>query len=114
MKIQLSKFEPLARKNLVGLIIAAGLLLVGQYTGASAVASAMQQEHMQAWASRSPDHAGAMAEYKRCEVSGTEVTKRGCAVRAAYGAMAAELEVLAATPQAAVDSIPAPLRWFLN
>jgi hypothetical protein len=113
-KPRLANLEPYARKGLLGTIIAMVLVLIGQYTGASSVASVMQKEHMDAWASRSPAHAAAMAEYLECDRSGPELTKQACVDRAATGDMAIELDEIATTPVGAWKAMPAPLRWFLN
>lgn len=111
---RLARLEPYARNTLLAIIVAAALLLVGQYTGASAVASVLQRDRMEAWASRSPAHAAAMARYLACDKSEQESTKKACVDLVAADGLAAELEQVTATPQAAWEALPRPLRWFLN
>lgn len=113
-RMLLASLERYASNALLGVIVATFVLLVGQYTGASSVASAMQQEHMDSWASHSPAHAAAMAEYLACNREGPELTKKACVERAAIGQLAAELDGVATTPRAAWEAMPLPLRWFLN
>lgn len=115
-KLVLANLEPYVRKGLIGGIAATFLVLVGQYTGASSMASAMQRERMDAWALRSPAHAAAMKEYLTCDRSGPEVTKQACVERAATGQLAAELAEVATRPVRAFETkaMPAPLRWFLD
>ena len=114
-KQRLIQIEPIARKSLLGLVVAAGLVLVGQYTGASSVASVIQRERMDAWSTRSAEHATAMTKYLDCYYNSKSVlTKQGCIEQAATGQMAAELDEVATTPAAAWNAMPAPLRWFMN
>lgn len=112
---RLVQLEQRARNGLLALIVGAALVTVGQYSGASAVASSMQRARMDAWSAKSSEHAAAMATYLDCYFEGTQVhTKRGCVELAATGRLADELDSVTTTPKAAWEAMPAPLRWLIN
>lgn len=103
---KLARLEPYARNGLLGFLVAMALVMVGQYTGASAVAAVMQRERMAAWAARSAAHSAAMAAYLACDKKGPAVTKQACVERDAKGDLAAELDDVTTTPKAVWEALP--------
>ena len=110
MTINWLTIERRARRSLVHVISAMGLLTIGQLMTASALADAEQAGRASAWASRSPAHAEALKRYRTCKA----LTIDACIAEAATGPVRRELASIVTMDARFARDLPAPSRWFLD
>lgn len=109
MKIDLLTVERRARRTMVHLISAMGLLTIGQLSAATALADSEQADRAAAWAALDPVHADALRRYRACKA----IRIDECLAEAAAGRVRKELATVVMTDPRFARDLPAPSRWFL-
>ena len=110
IKIDWLTIERCARRTLVHVISAMGLLTLGQLTAATALADSEQADWAAAWAARDLEHADALKRYRACKA----ISVDACLAEAATGQVRKELATVVMTDPRFARDLPAPSRWFLD
>lgn len=115
MIVEWAHIERLARKAALALVVLLIAFMAGQFSAASAMATAAVEQGLNDWVSGDLTKMQALDRFRSCERTGPALTVAGCVGQATSSETGAALSnELRKAQERASRNTPAPLSWLIN